>query len=69
MKRQVFCATHNEVMLRSTLDAFNGDPDALRVFRMDRLPDGSIDAVKYSYDEFQRSEAAGLNSATKSSIA
>lgn len=58
--RQVFCATHNEEMLRSTLAGFDKDRDALRIYRLDRVRDGGVRAQKYTYDSFAESERAGL---------
>jgi len=57
---QVFCATHNEEMLRATLAAFENHPDWLRVFRLDRHDDGGVTAQKYTYETFNISEKAGL---------
>jgi hypothetical protein len=48
--KQIFCTTHNEEMLARTLDAFADAPELLRVFRLDRMKDGRIEAALYGYD-------------------
>ncbi|MFI5380882.1 MAG: ATP/GTP-binding protein [Tepidisphaerales bacterium] len=58
--KQVFCATHNEEMLRATLGAFGEHHDWLRVFRLDRHEDGTLTAQKYTYETYDISDKAGL---------
>lgn len=58
---QVFCSTHNEEMLRQTLPAFSDDPDALRVYRIDRSADGKVSQQPYDYAMLQDAEAAGMD--------
>ena len=58
---QVFCSTHNEEMLRQTLPAFSGEPDALRVYRIDRSADGKVSQQLYDYTMFHDAEAAGMD--------
>jgi len=58
---QVFCSTHNEEMLRQTLPAFSGEPDALRVYRIDRSTDGKVSRQLYDYAMFHDAEAAGMD--------
>ncbi len=58
---QLFCATHNEEMLQTTLAAFAKHKAALRIFRLDRGADGSISAQKYTYDTFQEATKAGFD--------
>ena len=58
--KQIFCSTHNEEMLAKTLPAFAEDPDALRIFRLDRLSDGQIIAKKYNYDRYKLAVETGV---------
>lgn len=58
--KQVFCATHDDEMLKATLDVFAEQPDALRIFRLDRGSDNQVTATKYSYDTFLNSAKASL---------
>ncbi len=58
---QVFCTTHNEEMLRSTLEAFADQPEAIRIYRMDRSSDGKTGVQPYSYDLFNNADSAGLD--------
>jgi len=58
---QLFCATHNEEMLQTTLAAFADRRDALRIFRLDRGSDGNVSAQKYTYDTFQEATEAGFD--------
>ncbi len=57
--KQVFCTTHNEEMLAGTIDAFADCPDLLRIFRIDRLEEGQVQATKYTYDDYRKSENLG----------
>jgi hypothetical protein len=59
--KQVFCSTHNEEMLSKTVDAFADDPEALRIFRIDRRDDGSTVATKYTYDEYCMAEHTNVD--------
>ena len=58
---QVFCSTHNEEMLHTTLGAFANDQNALRIFRLDRSEEGPITAQKYDYQAFASADNAGLD--------
>ncbi|MFH1923177.1 MAG: AAA family ATPase [Planctomycetota bacterium] len=58
---QVFCSTHNEEMLRQTLPAFSEEPDALRVYRIDRSTDGKVSQQPYDYEMLHDAEAAGMD--------
>ncbi len=58
---QVFCSTHNEEMLRQTLPAFSDEPDALRVYRIDRSTDGKVSQQPYDYAMLHDAEAAGMD--------
>lgn len=57
-EKQIFCATHNEEMLRATLAAFEQHQDWLRIFRLDRHEDGTLTAQKYTYETFRISDQA-----------
>jgi energy-coupling factor transporter ATP-binding protein EcfA2 len=59
--RQVFCTTHSEEMLQSTLEAFSSSPDDLRIFRIDRHKNGQVTAQKYSYGEYTYAEKSGVD--------
>jgi hypothetical protein len=58
-EKQVFCTTHNEEMLANTIEAFSECRDALRIFRIDRLKEGGVQATKYTYDAYCKSENMG----------
>jgi predicted ATPase len=58
---QVFCSTHNEEMLRQTLPAFSDEPDALRVYRIERSADGKVSQQPYDYAMLHDAEAAGMD--------
>lgn len=58
---QLFCSTHNEEMLYSTLPAFSSRQKDLRVFRLDRDKEGSVTARPYDYQRFEEAETAGLD--------
>jgi hypothetical protein len=58
---QVFCSTHNEEMLRATLNAFSSEPNALRVYRISRNKDGVVSQQKYDYKMFQDADAMGMD--------
>jgi hypothetical protein len=58
---QLFCSTHNEEMLQTTLTAFCDRKDALRIFRLDRGSDGKVSAQKYTYETFQEATKAGFD--------
>lgn len=58
-EKQVFCTTHNEEMLASTIDAFSDCQDLLRIFRIDRLDGEEVRATKYSFDAYRKSERLG----------
>ena len=57
--KQVFCVTHNEEMLTATLDGFDDDQDALRIYRMARK-NRKLIAQKYNYELFRDAEIAGF---------
>jgi ABC-type glutathione transport system ATPase component len=59
--KQVFCTTHNEEMLMNTLDAFADAPEMLRIFRIDRMRDGRVEATKYTYGDFRNADLASLD--------
>jgi hypothetical protein len=58
---QVFCTTHSEEMLDSTLSAFRGCPNLLRVFRLDRHPDDSVSVQPYTFDLYRDANFAGMD--------
>jgi len=58
---QVFCSTHNEEMLRQTLPAFSDEPEALRVYRIDRKTDGKVSQQPYDHALLHDAEAAGMD--------
>ncbi|NEQ98909.1 MAG: ATP-binding protein [Cyanothece sp. SIO2G6] len=58
--KQLFCATHNEDMLTSLLDAFQEEPDSIRLFRLSRDQHSNIIAQKYDYELLQDSISAGF---------
>jgi hypothetical protein len=58
---QVFCSTHNEEMLRETLPAFAGEPDALRVYRISRNREGNVSQEMYDYEMLQDAYAMGMD--------
>lgn len=60
-KKQVFCTTHSEEMLASTIDAFSKNKSDLRIFRIDRTAAGKIVATKYDYDEFFQAKRANAD--------
>lgn len=57
---QVFCTTHSEEMLESTIEAFADDPDSLRIFRLEKRDDGMLHAVKITYDALVSTTRMGL---------
>jgi hypothetical protein len=59
MKHQLFCVTHSDEMLLKSLDAFAANPDALRVFHIERNDDGSLVAHRYTYNEYKRAALEG----------
>jgi len=59
--KQLFCTTHSEEMLRTTLAAFKDSPELLRIFRLDRLKDGSVAATKYNYERLENAEFADVD--------
>jgi energy-coupling factor transporter ATP-binding protein EcfA2 len=59
--KQIFCTTHNEEMLLRTIEAFEGSPELLRIFRIDRLKDGQSRATKYTYDELHRADVTAVD--------
>ena len=58
---QVLCTTHSEDMLRSTVDAFENSPDALRVFRIDRSPTNHLSLQKYDFELLRDATVAGMD--------
>lgn len=58
---QVFCSTHNEEMLRATLNAFSNEPEALRVYRISRNRDGVVSQQKYDYKMLQDAHAMAMD--------
>lgn len=58
--KQLFCVTHNEEMLLSTLDGFADNPDPLRIYRIDRQPNGQATAQPYDYRLFANADRAGF---------
>lgn len=58
---QVICTTHNEEMLQSTLDVFEGRPDLLRIFRIDRRADDCVTVQPYDFKLFRDVSAAGMD--------
>ncbi len=58
---QVFCSTHNDEMLRSTIDAFQGNPDDVRIIRIDRNVDEMVTCQFYTYDLYQKADNVGLD--------
>lgn len=58
---QVLCSTHNEEMLRTTLDAFEDHQDVLRIYRIDRNSTSEVSAQAYSYEQFASATLAGLD--------
>ncbi|MCY2996072.1 MAG: AAA family ATPase [Planctomycetota bacterium] len=61
MGKQIFCTTHNEEMLSHTIEAFADSKDALRIYRLDRIGEGQVQATKYTYETYSRSESLGLD--------
>ena len=59
--KQIFCATHNEDLLASTIKSFAERKVDLRIYRLDRNKKGEVVATKYTYDTFVRSEELGLD--------
>jgi ABC-type branched-subunit amino acid transport system ATPase component len=59
-KFQLFCTTHSEEMLRSTLGAFEGVPGALRVFRVDQRGSDTF-LQKYTFDTLRSASFAGMD--------
>jgi energy-coupling factor transporter ATP-binding protein EcfA2 len=59
--RQVFCTTRNEEMLLHTLEAFKNQPEKLRIYRIDRLDDGTSAATKYTYADYQAAQLASVD--------
>lgn len=57
---QIFCTTHSEEMLESTLDAFLGYEELLRIYRLERREPDELYVQKYSYDLYKNSELAGF---------
>lgn len=58
---QVFCTTHSEEMLASTLAAFRDCPDLLRVFRLDRHSDDRVTVQPYTFDVFRDASLARMD--------
>ncbi len=57
---QVFCSTHSEEMLNSTLGAFAESPDSLRIFRLATSPGKPVSAQKYRFDDVRDASLAGM---------
>jgi AAA15 family ATPase/GTPase len=56
---QVICSTHNEEMLLTTIEAFEGQQEALRVFRIDRKSNADVAVQAYTYQLFKSATTAG----------
>lgn len=58
-QKQVFCVTHDDEMLKSTIEAFKDNQDSLRIYRL--VNNGKkISAQKYDYDLFRDTVIAGM---------
>lgn len=58
--KQIFCTTHSEEMLASTLASFAGQEDHLRIFRVYQDDDLMHQTQKYNYQLFEVTSYAGL---------
>lgn len=58
---QLFCATHNDEMLRSTLSAFSGSEQQLQIIRLDRAPSGVVTPIYYTVEEYKEAVDFGFD--------
>jgi hypothetical protein len=58
MNHQLFCATHSDEMLMKSLDAFEKQQDALRVFRLERR-NNELGIRRYTYRDYKRAVMEG----------
>lgn len=58
---QLFCATHNDEMLQSTLSAFESSSEQLRIIRLDRAPSGVVTPIYYTLEEYKEATLFGFD--------
>lgn len=58
--KQVFCSTHDDEMLTTTLEAFQDDKDALRIYRVTKNGEETV-ATKYDYDLYADTKNFGFD--------
>lgn len=57
---QLFCTTHNEEILETAIDAFQDDPEEIKVYRLEQRTEDEIYAASFDYSMLRDAELAGF---------